>query len=262
MGRRSETVSRRPLSHAAFHWPFLKRCTRLAFQRSPSPPSSVLSASALLVVGMKAEVERRRHAAASTPSIELLSMRTCARRRDPDRDRAGSQSADDRDAGIVGRGFRPRTRWADRRARRIAPLDPRYARPGKEIAVSGSRCRESRDPGRYRVAFVNGSHIVPHLDRRADLSRTALANDRTRGIDHAHSSIAHPSHRRRDGRCDRRAVTGRLPFQERRRAGQRHRNRHRRQWALRVRDCAKRTSPSTRTGSCRTSRTSATIASR
>jgi len=24
---------------------------------------------------------------------------------------------------------------------------------------------------------LNGSHIVPHLDRRADLSRTALAND-------------------------------------------------------------------------------------
>jgi hypothetical protein len=33
------------------------------------------------------------------------------------------------------------------------------------------------DPGRYRLAFVNGSQIVPHVDRRSDLSRTALAND-------------------------------------------------------------------------------------
>ena len=61
-------------------------------------------------------------------------------------------------------------------ARGESPLDPVMLEPGKETSFRVS-VPQVADPGRYRVAFLNGSHIVPHLDRRADLSRTALAND-------------------------------------------------------------------------------------
>jgi hypothetical protein len=61
-------------------------------------------------------------------------------------------------------------------ARGESPLDPAMLEPGKETNFRVS-VPSVADPGRYRVAFVNGSQIVPHVDRRADLSRTALAND-------------------------------------------------------------------------------------
>jgi hypothetical protein len=61
-------------------------------------------------------------------------------------------------------------------ARGEAQLDPVVLEPGKETTFRVS-VPAVADPGRYRVAFVNGSHIVPHVDRRSDLARTALAND-------------------------------------------------------------------------------------
>jgi hypothetical protein len=61
-------------------------------------------------------------------------------------------------------------------ARGESQLDPVVLGPGKETSFRVS-IAEVSNPGRYRVAFVNGSHIVPHVDRRSDLSRTALANE-------------------------------------------------------------------------------------
>ncbi len=53
-------------------------------------------------------------------------------------------------------------------ARGESPLDPVVLGPGKETTFRVS-VPEVGDPGRYRVAFVNGSQIVPHVDRRSDL---------------------------------------------------------------------------------------------
>lgn len=136
----------------------------------------VVSASALLLFGMNSA---KRSARAVTPanasSIELVSMRhaldgetliVSGLVRNPTGIITPSLSAVvsvvGRDGHIVARGE--------------SPLDPAMLEPGKEtnFRVSVPRVAE---PGRYRVAFVNGSHIVPHVDRRADLSRTALAND-------------------------------------------------------------------------------------
>jgi hypothetical protein len=61
-------------------------------------------------------------------------------------------------------------------ARGESHLDALVLEPGKETTFRVS-VSEVDDPGRYRLAFVNGSQIVPHVDRRSDLSRTALAND-------------------------------------------------------------------------------------
>jgi hypothetical protein len=61
-------------------------------------------------------------------------------------------------------------------ARGESQLDPLVLEPGKETTFRVS-VSDVGDPGRYRVAFVNGSQIVPHVDRRSDLARTALAND-------------------------------------------------------------------------------------
>jgi hypothetical protein len=61
-------------------------------------------------------------------------------------------------------------------ARGESRLDAVVLAPGKETTFRVS-VPEVNDPGRYRLAFVNGSQIVPHVDRRSDLSRTALAND-------------------------------------------------------------------------------------
>jgi hypothetical protein len=138
----------------------------------------VLSASALLVVGMNSggRAPRRAAAAAATAaSIELVSMRhaldgetliVSGLVRNPTTTATPALSAVvsvlGRDGQIVARGE--------------SPLDPVMLGPGKETNFRVS-VPQVADPGRYRVAFVNGSHIVPHLDRRADLSRTALAND-------------------------------------------------------------------------------------
>jgi len=61
-------------------------------------------------------------------------------------------------------------------ARGTSPLDAAVLDAGKETTFRVS-VPEVGDSSRYRVAFVNGSRIVPHVDRRSDLSRTALAND-------------------------------------------------------------------------------------
>ena len=61
-------------------------------------------------------------------------------------------------------------------ARGESVLDPAMLAPGKETTFRVSVPRVA-EPGRYRLAFVNGSHIVPHVDRRTDLSRAALANE-------------------------------------------------------------------------------------
>jgi hypothetical protein len=136
----------------------------------------VLSASALLIVGMNKGGRSSRHAVVpQASSIELVSMRhaldgetliVSGLVRNPTTTATPSLSAVvsvlGRDGQIVARGE--------------SPLDPAMLDPGKEtnFRVSVPRVAE---PGRYRVAFVNGSHIVPHVDRRAELSRTALAND-------------------------------------------------------------------------------------
>ncbi len=135
----------------------------------------VLSASALLVVGMNGGGRAPRRAAATAASIELVSMRhaldgetliVSGLVRNPTATATPALSAVvsvlGRDGQIVARGE--------------SPLDPVMLGPGKETNFRVS-VPQVADPGRYRVAFVNGSHIVPHLDRRADLSRTALAND-------------------------------------------------------------------------------------
>ena len=61
-------------------------------------------------------------------------------------------------------------------ARGESPLDSLVLEPGKETTFRVS-VSDVGDPGRYRVAFVNGNQIVPHADRRGDLARTALAKD-------------------------------------------------------------------------------------
>jgi len=135
----------------------------------------VLSASALLVVGMNSGGRAPRHAAANTPSIELMSMRhaldgetliVSGLVRNPSTTATPALSAV---VSVLGRN-------GQIVARGESPLDPVMLEPGKETSFRVS-VPQVADPGRYRVAFLNGSHIVPHLDRRADLSRTALAND-------------------------------------------------------------------------------------
>jgi hypothetical protein len=61
-------------------------------------------------------------------------------------------------------------------ARGESQLDSAVLGPGKETTFRVS-VSDIEDPGRYRVAFVNSSQIVPHVDRRSDLGRTALDND-------------------------------------------------------------------------------------
>lgn len=137
----------------------------------------VLSASTLLVVGMNSGRRSARHATAplSASSIELVSMRhaldgetlvVSGLVRNPTATATPALSAVvsvlGQDGRIVARGE--------------SVLDPAMLAPGKEtnFRVSVPRVAE---PGRYRLAFVNGSHIVPHVDRRTDLSRAALANE-------------------------------------------------------------------------------------
>lgn len=61
-------------------------------------------------------------------------------------------------------------------ARGESQLDSIVLEPGKETTFRVS-VSDVGDPGRYRVAFLDGNQIVPHVDRRSDLARTALAND-------------------------------------------------------------------------------------
>jgi hypothetical protein len=138
----------------------------------------VLGASALLIAGMNGGGRSPRDASSMVSSIELVSMRhvldgetliVSGFLRNPTASATPSLSAVvsvfGRDGQIVARGE--------------SLLDPVVLGPGKEtgfrVLVPGVG-----DPGRYRLAFMNGSQIVPHVDRRSDLARTALVSD-TRG---------------------------------------------------------------------------------
>ena len=136
----------------------------------------VLGASTLLVAGMNSGSRTPRHAGVSKgSSIELMSMRhaldgetliVSGLVRNPTTSATPALSAVisvmGRDGQVVARGE--------------SLLDAAVLGPGKETSFRVA-VREIADPGRYRVAFVNGSQIVPHVDRRSDLSRTARASD-------------------------------------------------------------------------------------
>lgn len=136
----------------------------------------VLCIVGLLGTAMGAGKRAPRHAQARVPSsIELVSMQhaldgetliVSGLVRNPSTSETPSLSAVisvmGRDGQVVAKGE--------------SPLDPAVLGPGKETAFRVSVPAVS-DPGRYRVAFVNGSQIVPHVDRRADLARTARAGD-------------------------------------------------------------------------------------
>lgn len=134
----------------------------------------IVGAGSLLFVGMKGGGQPPRQTAPA-PAIELMSMRhvldgetliVSGLVRNPALSATPALSAVisvlGRDGLVVARGE--------------SQLVPVVLEPGKETTFRVS-VPEVGDPGRYRVAFVNGSQIVPHLDRRSDLARTALAND-------------------------------------------------------------------------------------
>ena len=136
----------------------------------------ILAAGALLAVGMSGGSRASRHASAvSATSIELVSMRhamdgetliVSGLVRNPTATTTPALSAV---VSVVGRDGRVI-------AHGESQLDPTVLGPGKETTFRVT-VPQVGDPGRYRLAFVNGSQIVPHVDRRSDLSRTALAND-------------------------------------------------------------------------------------
>jgi len=63
-------------------------------------------------------------------------------------------------------------------ARGQARLDPAFLESGKEtsfrVIVTAAH---ASDLGRYRLSFLAGDHVVPHVDRRNELGRTAMATD-------------------------------------------------------------------------------------
>jgi hypothetical protein len=136
----------------------------------------VLGLSTLLAFGITSRSRTPRPVAAANPSsIELLSMRhamdgetliVSGLVRNPTASATPALSAV---VSVLGRDGRVVARGESR-------LDAVVLSPGKETTFRVS-VSEVSDPGRYRLAFMNGSQIVPHVDRRSDLSRTALAND-------------------------------------------------------------------------------------
>ncbi len=136
----------------------------------------IVALGTLLAVGMSGGSRASRHAsAASARSIELVSMRhamdgetliVSGLVRNPTATTTAALSAV---VSVVGRDGRVI-------ARGESQLDPTVLGPGKETTFRVT-VPQVGDPGRYRLAFVNGSQIVPHVDRRTDLSRTALANE-------------------------------------------------------------------------------------
>jgi hypothetical protein len=136
----------------------------------------ILGVGTLLFVGMNGGSRSPRHTAATQPTtIELVSMRhvldggnliVSGLVRNPSMAATPMLSTV---ISVLGRDGRVV-------ARSESQLDPLVLEPGKETTFRVS-VPEVVDPGRYRVAFVNGNQIVPHVDRRGDLARTALAND-------------------------------------------------------------------------------------
>ncbi len=136
----------------------------------------ILGAGTLLFAGLNGHSRApRQPAAAVAPSIELVAMRHALDGetliisglvRNPGSAVTPSLSAVisvlGRDGRVVARGE--------------SKLDASVLGPGKETTFRVS-VAEVADPGRYRLAFMDGSHIVPHVDRRSDLSRTALVNE-------------------------------------------------------------------------------------
>jgi hypothetical protein len=135
----------------------------------------VLGAATLFVVGLDGGRPNAGQAAPAAASIELLSMHhvldgetliVSGLVRNPTLSATPSLSAVvsvfGRSGQIVARGE--------------SPIDSFVLEPGKETSFR-VLVPEVGEPGRYRLAFVNGSQIVPHVDRRSDLSRTALASD-------------------------------------------------------------------------------------
>jgi hypothetical protein len=138
----------------------------------------ILAASALLIAGMGGSHRARPDVPPAASSIELVSMHhvldgetliVSGFVRNPTVSATPSLlavvSVIGRDGQVVARGE--------------SPLEPAFLGPGRETGFRVLVPKVS-DPGRYRVAFMNGSRIVPHVDRRTELSRTALASD-TRG---------------------------------------------------------------------------------
>jgi hypothetical protein len=136
----------------------------------------ILGAGTLLVAGLNGGSRTPRHIAPTTASsIELVSMRhaldgetliVSGLVRNPTGSSTPALSAV---ISVLGRDGRVVARGESR-------LDAVVLGPGKETTFRVS-VSDVTDPGRYRLAFVNGSQIVPHVDRRADLSRSALADD-------------------------------------------------------------------------------------
>jgi hypothetical protein len=136
----------------------------------------IIGAATLLLVGMNGGTRTARPVAPTgAASIELVSMRhaldgetliVSGLVRNPTGSTTPALSAVisvlGRDGRVVARGE--------------SQLDAVVLDPGKETTFRVS-VSEVSDPGRYRLAFMNGSRIVPHVDRRSDLSRTALADD-------------------------------------------------------------------------------------
>jgi hypothetical protein len=133
----------------------------------------IVGAGALLFAGMNGGSRPARQVATvKAPSIELVSMRHALDRetlivsglvRNPTASATPALSAVvsvlDRNGGVIARG--------------ASQLDAVVLGPGKETSFRVS-VLEVADPGRYRLAFMNGSQIVPHVDRRSDLSRTVV----------------------------------------------------------------------------------------
>jgi hypothetical protein len=138
----------------------------------------VLCTIALLGVAMNGARRTPRHAqpaAAAAASIELVSMHhaldgetliVSGLVRNPSTTETPALSAT---ISVLGRDGQVLARGESR-------LDAEVLGPGRETTFRVS-VPDVSDPGRYRVAFMNGSQIVPHVDRRSDLARAALAND-------------------------------------------------------------------------------------
>lgn len=136
----------------------------------------VLGAGTLLFAGLNGQSRGPRHvAAAIAPSIELVAMRHAL-----DGEtlivsglvrNSGTAATPSLSAviSVLGRDGRVV-------ARSESKLDASVLGPGKETTFRVA-VPEVEDPGRYRLAFMDDGHIVPHVDRRGNLSRTALVNE-------------------------------------------------------------------------------------